>query len=159
MATESTRFGNHRLKNAFYLAAFVEPEASTVADLLRPKAKQGKRHTQALLCLARRRVDVLHAMLTTNTLTGRRLPSRTWNQRPESGWRSFLVGGRGPMRLPKKIVRGATLRLGVRALWALPQGARPLLVRVLEGLPRRHQQAVHRQTATRGSSGRLPKPT
>ncbi len=63
-----TRFGNHRLKNAFYLAAFSSlkhPPSRTYYDR---KRSEGKRHTQAVLCLARRRVDVLHAMLTTNTL-------------------------------------------------------------------------------------------
>ncbi len=62
-----TRFGNHRLKNAFFLAAFsslTHPPSRTYYDR---KRAQGKRHTQAVLCLARRRVDVLHAMLTTNT--------------------------------------------------------------------------------------------
>src|SRR6266542_3563209 len=59
-----TRFGNHRLKNAFFLAAFSSlkhPPSRTYYD---HKRAQGKRHTQAVLCLARRRVDVLHAMLT-----------------------------------------------------------------------------------------------
>jgi len=63
----ATRFGNHRLKNAFYLAAFSSlkhPPSRTYYDR---KRSEGKRHTQAVLCLARRRVDVLHAMLTTNT--------------------------------------------------------------------------------------------
>src|SRR6266567_6868335 len=63
-----TRFGNHRLKNAFFLAAFSSlkhPPSRTYYDR---KRAQGKRHTQAVLCLARRRVDVLHAMLTSNTL-------------------------------------------------------------------------------------------
>ena len=57
------RFGNHRLKNALYLAALSSlqhPPSRTYYDR---KREQGKRHTQALLCLARRRVDVLHAML------------------------------------------------------------------------------------------------
>jgi len=65
--TRPTRFGNHGLKNAFYLAALSSlqhPPSRTYYDR---KREQGKRHTQALLCLARRRVDVIHAMLTTNT--------------------------------------------------------------------------------------------
>jgi transposase len=63
----ATRFGNHRLKNAFFLAAFSSlkhPPSRTYYDR---KRSEGKRHTQAVLCLARRRVDVLHAMLTSNT--------------------------------------------------------------------------------------------
>jgi transposase len=62
-----TRFGNHRLKNAFFLAAFSSlkhPPSRTYYDR---KRNEGKRHTQAVLSLARRRVDVLHAMLTTKT--------------------------------------------------------------------------------------------
>jgi len=63
----ATRFGNHRLKDAFFLAAFSSlkhPPSRTYYDR---KRKEGKRHSQAVLCLARRRVDVLHAMLMTNT--------------------------------------------------------------------------------------------
>jgi len=58
-----SRFGNHRLKNALFLAAFASlrhPPSRTYYDR---KRTQGKRHNQAVLCLARRRVDVLHAML------------------------------------------------------------------------------------------------
>jgi transposase len=62
-----TRFGNHRLKNAFYLAALSSLQHPPSRVYYDRKREQGKRHTQALLCLARRRVDVLHAMLTTNT--------------------------------------------------------------------------------------------
>ena len=63
-ANMPSRFGNHRLKNAFFLAAFASlrhPPSRTYYDR---KRAQGKRHNQAVLCLARRRVDVLHAMLT-----------------------------------------------------------------------------------------------
>jgi transposase len=62
-ANMPSRFGNHRLKNAFFLAAFASlrhPPSRTYYDR---KRAQGKRHNQAVLCLARRRVDVLHAML------------------------------------------------------------------------------------------------
>lgn len=63
-----SRHGNHRLKNALFLAAFASlkhPPSRTYYDR---KRAEGKRHNQAVLCLARRRVDVLHAMLS------RRLP-------------------------------------------------------------------------------------
>jgi transposase len=59
-----SRHGNHRLKNALFLAAFASlkhPPSRTYYDR---KRAEGKRHNQAVLCLARRRVDVLHAMLT-----------------------------------------------------------------------------------------------
>jgi transposase len=62
-----SRFGNHRLKNALFLAAFASlrhPPSRTYYDR---KRAQGKRHNQAVLCLARRRVDVLHAMLSHRT--------------------------------------------------------------------------------------------
>jgi transposase len=62
-----TRFGNHRLKNAFFLAAFSSLKHPPSRAYYDRKRSEGKRHTQAVLCLARRRVDVLHAMLTTNT--------------------------------------------------------------------------------------------
>jgi|tagenome__1003787_1003787.scaffolds.fasta_scaffold20869302_2 transposase len=62
-----THFGNHRLKNAFYLAAFSSLQHPPSRTYYNRKRNEGKRHTQAVLCLARRRVDVLHAMLTTNT--------------------------------------------------------------------------------------------
>ncbi|MBI4304713.1 MAG: IS110 family transposase [Chloroflexi bacterium] len=60
----ASRCGNHRLKNALFLAAFASlrhPASRTYYDR---KRAQGKKHNQAVLCLARRRVDVLHAMLT-----------------------------------------------------------------------------------------------
>lgn len=62
-ANVPTHYGNHRLKNALFLAAFSSlnhPPSRTYYDR---KRAQGKRHAQALLCLARRRVDVLYAML------------------------------------------------------------------------------------------------
>jgi len=67
-ASRPSRFGNHRLKNALFLVAFASlrhPPSRTYYDR---KRAEGKRHNQALLCLARRRVDVLHAMLTQHAL-------------------------------------------------------------------------------------------
>ncbi|GID62110.1 transposase [Actinoplanes couchii] len=55
--------GNKQLKRAFFLAAFASlshPPSRTYYDR---KRAQGKRHNAALICLARRRVDVLFAML------------------------------------------------------------------------------------------------
>jgi transposase len=57
------RGGNKQLKRAFFLAAFASlshPPSRTYYDR---KRAQGKKHNAALICLARRRVDVLHAML------------------------------------------------------------------------------------------------
>lgn len=63
-ANVPSRFGNHRLKNAFFLAAFASLRHPPSRAYYARKRAEGKGHNQALLCLARRRVDVLHAMLT-----------------------------------------------------------------------------------------------
>lgn len=62
-ANVPSRFGNHRLKNALFLAAFASLRHVPSRTYYDRKRAQGKRHNQAVLCLARRRVDVLHAML------------------------------------------------------------------------------------------------
>ncbi|MEV4758932.1 IS110 family transposase [Micromonospora sp. NPDC049559] len=59
--------GNKHLKRAFFLAAFAalsDPASRAYYDR---KRAEGKKHNAALICLARRRVDVLHAMLRTKT--------------------------------------------------------------------------------------------
>ncbi len=59
--------GNKQLKRAFFLsavAALADPASRAYYD---KKIAQGKHHTQALLCLARRRADVLFAMLRDGT--------------------------------------------------------------------------------------------
>ncbi|MFB7493397.1 IS110 family transposase [Streptomyces sp. NPDC056161] len=64
---QPSRRGNKRLKRAFFLSAFAaltDPASRAYYD---KKIKQGKHHTQALLCLARRRADVLFAMLRDGT--------------------------------------------------------------------------------------------
>ncbi|WSL80487.1 IS110 family transposase [Kitasatospora sp. NBC_01266] len=62
-----SRRGNKQLKRAFYLAAFAslsQPESRAYYD---KKRRQGKHHVAALVCLARRRIDVLFAMLRDGT--------------------------------------------------------------------------------------------
>ena len=57
------RGGNTRLKRAMYLAAFASlrrPESRNYYDR---KRAEGKTHHAALICLARRRSNVLYAML------------------------------------------------------------------------------------------------
>jgi transposase len=57
--------GNKQLKRAFFLsvfAALADPLSRAYYDR---KRAEGKKHNAALICLARRRVDVLHAMLRT----------------------------------------------------------------------------------------------
>jgi transposase len=61
------RTGNRKLKRAFFLAAFAslaDPVSCTYYDR---KRAEGKKHNAALICLARRRCDVLFAMLRTKT--------------------------------------------------------------------------------------------
>ncbi|MGY5124241.1 IS110 family RNA-guided transposase [Streptomyces nigrescens] len=59
--------GNKQLKRAFYLAAFAslsQPESRAYYDR---KRREGKHHVAALIALARRRIDVLFAMLRDGT--------------------------------------------------------------------------------------------
>ncbi len=62
------RGGNHRLKNAMFLAAFVatqhDPEAMAYYQR---KRVEGKKHNAAVICVARRRCDLILAMLKTAT--------------------------------------------------------------------------------------------
>lgn len=60
-----SRRGNHRLKNALFLAAFAslsDPDSRAYYDR---KRAEGKRHNAAIICLARRRCDVILAMMRT----------------------------------------------------------------------------------------------
>ncbi|WP_369383314.1 IS110 family transposase [Streptomyces sp. cg36] len=62
-----SRRGNKQLKRAFYLAAFAslsQPESRAYYDR---KRREGKHHIPALIALARRRIDVLFAMLRDGT--------------------------------------------------------------------------------------------
>ncbi|MBF6337971.1 IS110 family transposase, partial [Nocardia abscessus] len=57
------RSGNHKLKRALFLSAFAalhDPASRAYYD---KKRAEGKKHNAALICLARRRCDVLFAML------------------------------------------------------------------------------------------------
>jgi transposase len=69
-----SRAGNKQLKRAFFLAAFAalrDPASRAYYDR---KIAEGKRHNQALICLARRRCDVLYAMLKNGTFYEPRPP-------------------------------------------------------------------------------------
>lgn len=63
----ASRRGNHRLKNAMFLAAFVavqhDPHARAYYER---KRAEGKKHNAAVICVARRRCDLIWAMLTRN---------------------------------------------------------------------------------------------
>jgi transposase len=61
------RGGNKNLKRAFFLAAFAALADPTSRAYYDRKRGEGKRHNAALICLARRRCDVLFAMLRTKS--------------------------------------------------------------------------------------------
>ena len=58
-----SRRGNHALKNALLLSAFASLKDPASRAYYDRKRAEGKRHNAALICLARRRTDVLFAML------------------------------------------------------------------------------------------------
>lgn len=64
---QPSRRGNKQLKRAFFLSAFAALAGLASRTYYDKKIAQGKHHTQALLCLARRRADVLFAMLRDGT--------------------------------------------------------------------------------------------
>jgi len=55
--------GNKQLKRAFFRSAFASLADPLSRAYYDRKRAEGKKHNAALICLARRRVDVLHAML------------------------------------------------------------------------------------------------
>ena len=63
------RGGNKTLKRVFYQSAFASLRGSAESRAFYDERKraEGKRHTQALIALARRRVNVLWAMLRDGT--------------------------------------------------------------------------------------------
>ncbi|MGF6506083.1 IS110 family transposase [Paraburkholderia sp. 32] len=63
-----SRRGNKVLKRALFLSAFAALRDPISRDYYSRKVQQGKRHNQALIALARRRCDVLFAMLRDGTL-------------------------------------------------------------------------------------------
>jgi transposase len=60
-----SRRGNHRLKNAMFLAAFASLRTAESKAFYDRKRAEGKRHNAAVICLARRRCNVILAMLRT----------------------------------------------------------------------------------------------
>jgi transposase len=60
-----SRRGNHRLKNAMFLAAFASLRAPESKAFYDRKRSEGKKHNAAVICLARRRCNVILAMITT----------------------------------------------------------------------------------------------
>lgn len=62
------RTGNRKLKRAFFLAAFAALSDPVSRAYYDKKRAEGKKHNAALICLARRRCDVLFAMLRNQAL-------------------------------------------------------------------------------------------
>lgn len=62
------RSGNRKLKRALFPSAFAALHDPTSRAYYDRKRAEGKRNNAALICLARRRCDVLHAMLKNKTL-------------------------------------------------------------------------------------------
>lgn len=69
-AQHKSRRGNHRLKNALWLSAFCSLHHPPARDYYARKRSEGKKHNAAILCLARRRCDLIHKMLTTGQSYG-----------------------------------------------------------------------------------------
>jgi transposase len=65
---QPSRRGNKQLKRALFLSAFAALRDPISRAYYTRKINQGKRHNQALIALARRRCDVLFAMLRDGTL-------------------------------------------------------------------------------------------
>lgn len=61
-----SRRGNHRLKNAMFLSAFASLSDPDSKEFYERKRSEGKRHNAAIICLARRRCDVIFKMITNN---------------------------------------------------------------------------------------------
>jgi transposase len=74
-----SRRGNSTLKNALFLSAFASLKDPTSRGYYDRKRAEGKRHNAALICLARRRVDVLLAMIRTGTTYRTPKPAITTN--------------------------------------------------------------------------------
>jgi transposase len=76
-----SRRGNHRLKNALWLSAFCSLHHEPSKAYYARKRAQGKRHNAAIVCLARRRCDVIHAMLRNGTTYEQPRPARPAHDR------------------------------------------------------------------------------
>lgn len=67
-SSSPSRAGNHRLKNAMFLAAFVASQHDPAARAYyQRKRAEGKKHNAAIICLARKRCNIILAMLKTAT--------------------------------------------------------------------------------------------
>jgi hypothetical protein len=69
------RSGNKELKNALFRSAWLASCHAPVskADYVRKRA-EGKKHNAAVICLARRRCEFIHAMLRNGTFSAEKAP-------------------------------------------------------------------------------------
>lgn len=77
-----SRRGNHRLKNALWLSAFCSLKHPPARDYYARKRAEGKKHNAAVLCLARRRCDLIHKMLSTGLSYGELPAGKTGSPDP-----------------------------------------------------------------------------
>nr|GLK33500.1 hypothetical protein GCM10017611_03420 [Rhodococcus wratislaviensis] len=70
------RSGNKKLKRALFLSALAALHDPISRAYYHKKRDEKKKHNAALICLARRRCDVLYAMLKTRNSTGNCSPQR-----------------------------------------------------------------------------------
>lgn len=77
-----SRRGNHRLKNALWLSAFCSLHHPPARDYYARKRAEGKKHNAAILCLARRRCDLIHRMLHTGLSYGELPAGKTGDLSP-----------------------------------------------------------------------------
>ena len=71
-----SRSGNRRLKNALFIAAFASLHADAPSRVYYDRKRaEGKTHIAALICLARRKTDVLFAMIRDHTTYVPAMPS------------------------------------------------------------------------------------
>ena len=80
-----SRRGNHRLKDAMFLAAFASRRDPASKAFYDHKRAEGKRHNAALICLARRRCDVILAILRTPPALPAQPPGSRTRQRSLTG--------------------------------------------------------------------------
>jgi transposase len=80
----SARTGNRKLKRAFFLAAFATLSDPVSRAYYDRKRAEGNKHNAALICLARRRCDVLIPMLRNKTYYHPPAPPRDATPRPHA---------------------------------------------------------------------------
>ena len=70
------RAGNKRLKNALFRSAWVASCHDPLSRVYYERTRaEGKRHNSAVMCLARRRLNVMYAMMKTRTIYEPRVPA------------------------------------------------------------------------------------